>query len=44
MNNIAHYCFWVERSLSSWESFLGENLWDVNEVVKTLVNLLREKL
>ena len=44
MNNIAHCCFWVERSLSSWERFLSENLWDVNEVVKTLVTLLREKL
>ena len=43
-NKIAHCCFWVERSLSSWERFLGENLWDVNEVVKTLVTLLREKL
>ena len=44
MNNIAHCGFGVERSLSSWERFLGENLWDVNQVVKTLVTLLREKL
>ena len=44
MNNIAHCCFWVERSLSSWERFLSENLWDVNAVVKTLVTLLLQKL
>ena len=44
MNNIAHNCFWVERSLSSWERFLSENLWDVNAVGKTLVTLLLQKL
>ena len=44
MNNVAHCCFWVERSLSSWERFLSENLWDVNAVVKTLVTLLLQKL
>ena len=44
MNNIAHCCFWVERSLSSWERFLSENLWDVNAVGKTLVTLLLQKL
>ncbi len=44
MNNIAHCCFWVERSLSSWERFLSENLWDVNAVGQTLVDLLLQKL
>ena len=44
MNNVAHCCFWVERSLSSWERFLSENLWDVNAVGKTLVTLLLQKL
>lgn len=44
MNNIANCCFWVERSLSSWERFLAENLWDVNAVGKTLVTLLLQKL
>ncbi len=44
MNNIAHCCFWVERSLSSWERFLSENLWDVHAVKKTLVTLLLQKL
>jgi len=40
MNNIAHCCFWVERSLSSWERFLSENVWDVNAVGQTLVDFL----
>jgi len=44
MNNIAHCCFGVERSLSSWERFLSENIWDVNAVGKTLVTLLLQKL
>jgi hypothetical protein len=44
MNNIAHCCFWVERSVSSWERFLSENLWDVNAVGKTLLTLLVQKL
>lgn len=43
MNNIAHCCFWVERSLSSWERFLADNHWDLNAVGKTLVTLLVEK-
>ena len=44
MNNIAHCCFWLERSLSSWERFLSDNLWDVNAVGKTLLTLLLQKL
>ncbi len=44
MNNIAHCCFWVERSVSSWERFLSENLWDINAVGRTLVILLLQKL
>jgi hypothetical protein len=44
MNNIAHCCFWLERSLSSWERFLSENRWDVNAVGKTLITLLLQKL
>ena len=44
MNNIAQCCFWVERSLSSWERFLAENQWDVNAVCQTTVALLLQKL
>ena len=44
MNNIAYCCFWVERSVSSWERFLSENLWDINAVGKTLLSLLLDKL
>lgn len=44
MSNIAHFCFWVERSVSSWERFLADNLWDINAIGKTLVTLLCQKL
>ena len=44
MNNIAQCCFWVERSLSSWERFLAENQWDVDAVCQTTVALLLQKL
>jgi DDE superfamily endonuclease len=44
MNNIAHCCFWVERNLSSWERFLSDNLWDVNAVGNTLLQLLIQTL
>ncbi len=44
MTNIAHCCFWVDRNLCSWERFLSNNLWSVNAVCQTLVNLLLEKL
>jgi hypothetical protein len=44
MNNIAHCCFWIDRNLSSWERFLSDNLWDMNAVGNTLLQLLLEKL
>ena len=44
MTNIAHCCFWVDRNVCSWERFLSNNLWSVNAVCQTLVNLLLEKL
>jgi hypothetical protein len=43
MNNIAHCCFWVERSLSSWERFLSENLWDVHGENQPTLLVLADK-
>ena len=44
MSTIAQCCFWIDRSLSSWERFLAENRWDLNAACKTLVDLLRQTL
>ena len=44
MSNIAHCCFFVERSLSSWERFLSKHLWDINAVCATLVKMLLTEL
>jgi len=44
VRRIAHTCFWVDRSLSSWERFLAEYRWDPVAVVGTLLKTLQEKL
>jgi hypothetical protein len=37
MSRVAHTCFFIERHLSSWERFLSQNKWDLNAVLRTLV-------
>ncbi|PHM07958.1 hypothetical protein CK516_23710 [Nostoc sp. 'Peltigera malacea cyanobiont' DB3992] len=32
--------FWIDRNFSSWERFLSDNLWDVNAVSNTLLQLI----
>lgn len=44
MRRVAHTCFWVDRSLSSWERFLAEYRWDPVAVVGTLLETLQTKL
>jgi len=44
VRQIAHTCFWVDRSLSSWERFLAEYRWDPVAVMGTLLQTLQEKL
>jgi len=40
MSRVSHTCFFVDRHLSSWERFLSENHWDLNEVLKTVTQLV----
>jgi hypothetical protein len=40
VTQIAHSCFFIDRSLSSWERFLAEQQWDMHEVRRQLVGLL----
>jgi len=44
VTQIAHACFFVDRSLSSWERFLSEQQWDSNQVMGDLVGLLQREL
>ena len=44
ITNIAHACFFLDRHISSFERFLSENKWDMNQVARTLVCLLLEVL
>jgi len=44
ITNIARVCFFVDRNISSWERFLSQHHWDINEVRKILVNLIKEEL
>jgi len=44
VTRIAEACFFVDRSLSSFERFLSEYHWDLNEVIASLVKLLLNEL
>jgi hypothetical protein len=44
VTNIARTCFFVDRHVSSWERFLSQYQWDMNDVRCRLVKLLKEKL
>jgi len=37
VTRIAEACFFIDRSLSSFERFLSEYHWDLNEVIASLV-------
>ena len=44
VTNIAEVCFFVERSLSSFQRFLSEYHWDLTEVIDHLVRLFLREL
>ncbi len=44
MSRVAHTCFFVERHLASWERFLSERKWDLNVVLRTLLDTLLAQL
>jgi len=44
VTQIGRTCFFVDRSLSSWERFLAEQQWDMNQVIFALVGVLKHEL
>ena len=44
VTNIARTCFFVDRHVSSWERFLSQYQWNINDVRQRLVTMLKEKL
>ena len=44
VSQICRTCFFVERSLSSWERFLAEHQWDTSQVMLALIGLLQQEL
>jgi hypothetical protein len=44
VTQIARACFFIDRSLSSWERFLAEQQWDMNQVMHSLVGTLQAEL
>ena len=44
VTQIARTCFFLERSLSSWERFLAEQQWDMTQVMRALIGLLQQEL
>jgi hypothetical protein len=44
VTNIAGACFFVDRHVSSWERFVSQYQWNINDVRFRLVKLLRERL
>lgn len=44
VTRIARSCFFIDRSLASWERFLAEQHWDMTQVKRSLVGLLVQEL
>jgi hypothetical protein len=44
VSQIGRTCFFIERSLSSWERFLAEQQWDMHQVMLSLIGLLQQEL
>lgn len=44
VSQIGRTCFFVERSLSSWERFLAEQQWDMDQVMLALFGLFQQEL
>lgn len=44
VTQIARTCFFIDRSISSWERFLAEQQWDMTQVMQSLVGLLQAEL
>lgn len=44
VTNIAKFCFFIDRSVSSFERFLSAHQWSITDVRCRLVNLLKEQL
>jgi len=44
VSQIGRTCFFVERSLSSWERFLAEQQWDMDQVMLAIIGLLQQEL
>ncbi len=44
ITKIGHACFFLDRHIASFERFLSENKWDMNQVARTLVRLVVDTL
>jgi len=44
VTQMARTCWFVDRSLASWERFLAEQPWDMTQVIRSLVGLLQQEL
>jgi len=48
ITNIAHACFFLKKHVASYERFLSEHIWDMNQLtgilIKLLINVLKDKL
>jgi hypothetical protein len=44
ITKIGHACFFLDRHIASFERFLSENKWDMNQVARILVRLLVDTL
>lgn len=44
VTNMAGVCFFVNRHVSSWERFLSQYQWDINDVRLRLVTMLKQQI
>ena len=44
VTNIAYACFFLDRHIASFEKFLSEYKWDMNQLAETMIHLLLKVL
>ena len=44
VTNVARVCFFLNRHIGSWERFLSHAQWDMGQIQRCLISLIREKM
>lgn len=44
VTNVSRVCFFLNRHISSWERFLSQSQWDMGQIQRQLISLIREQM